>query len=154
MKNDLSLIFDEVYKALDSSCDKVLAKATDLNGYCQAKRQIHKIEKDLEVEFREIGILAYEMYKLKIDYDFQDFENKFKKISLLQKELKEIKINETSLNDFHKMADYDKNLMDKKEDKPRSSSAKDQDQMTRCKACGKANPIYVAYCSSCGQKME
>lgn len=154
MKNDLSLIISDLSKALDSSCDKILAKATDLNGYCQAKREIHKLERDLELEFREIGILAYELYKLGVAYSPKDFEAKFEKISQLQRALKDIKINETSLNKLEEDLEHDKILIDQVSPRESVLRSEDGEELIRCKACGKANPIYVASCSFCGESLE
>ncbi|WP_054252728.1 hypothetical protein [Neofamilia massiliensis] len=153
MKKDIDLIVNELYKTLNQGRDIVMTQVSEMSDYCQQKKEIKKLEDQLEIEFREIGVLSYELYKMDVAYSFDDFKRKFKKISELQRQLKEIKIDPDNFNKSQRPS-IDKNLIEEKMQTAFSDKNLDQEQMTRCKACGKANSIYVAYCSSCDEKLE
>lgn len=152
MKKDIDLIINELYKTLNQGRDIVLSQVNEASSYCQAKKEIKKIEDKLEIEFREIGVLSYELYKMDVDYSFEDFKEKFEKISKLQRQLKEIKIDESNFSRV-KTPNIDKNLIEPSKPTSLSLRIQDQEDLVRCKACGRANPVYVAYCSSCGEKL-
>lgn len=153
MKKDIDLIVNELYKTLNQGRDIVMTQVSEMSDYCQAKKEIKKLEDQLEIEFREIGILSYELYKMDVDYSFEDFKRKFEKISELQRQLKEIKIEPDNFNKSQRPS-IDKNLIEENMRLAFSDKNIDQEPLARCKACGKANSIYVAYCSSCGEKLE
>lgn len=153
MKKDIDLIINELYKTLNQGSDIFMTQVNEMSDYCQAKKEIKKIEDQLEIEFREIGILSYELYKMDVDYSFEDFRRKFEKISDLQRQLKEIKIEPVNFNQGQRPG-IDKNLIEEKLQGTLTDKNLNRDEMIRCKACGKPNPIYVAYCSSCGEKLD
>lgn len=153
MKKDIDLIINELYKTLNQGSDIFMTQVNEMSDYCQAKKEIKKIEDQLEIEFREIGILSYELYKMDVDYSFEDFRRKFEKISDLQRQLKEIKIDSVNFNQGQRPG-IDKNLIEKKLQGKLTDKNLNRDEMIRCKTCGKASPIYVAYCSSCGEKLD